>query len=244
MPIELDALIKLQNCEGFIRKLQDSAIKAPEKLEPIKKKLSESVSELETSQEKLTQTKKEWRALEGELEDLRLHVGKYKEQLMKVKTNKEYTAVLKEIELHKSKASDHEDVIIRKLDETDKYSGTIEKNKAIIEENEKILEEETKKTEEEIKKLEDEIHRLSEDANKLREKIAPDLLKLYNETKAVRQGIAMAEIRNGSCGVCNLRIRPQVIEEVKVREHLLICDSCKRILYCSWKKGDFEGAKG
>ena len=46
-----------------------------------------------------------------------------------------------------------------------------------------------------------------------------------------RNGVAVAEARNGICSVCHVRLRPQVFNTVLKNEEILQCDSCNRILF-------------
>jgi predicted nucleic acid-binding Zn-ribbon protein len=55
---------------------------------------------------------------------------------------------------------------------------------------------------------------------------------LYNRISArIRDGIAVAEARNGSCTACFMALRPQVMAEVRRGDEVIICDNCNRILY-------------
>ena len=55
---------------------------------------------------------------------------------------------------------------------------------------------------------------------------------LYNRISArIRDGIAVAEARNGSCTACFMSLRPQVMAEVRRGEDIITCDNCNRILY-------------
>ena len=46
-----------------------------------------------------------------------------------------------------------------------------------------------------------------------------------------RNGVAIAEARDGVCTICHVRLRPQVFNEVRRNDQIIQCDSCNRILY-------------
>ncbi|HNU07002.1 MAG TPA: C4-type zinc ribbon domain-containing protein, partial [Pyrinomonadaceae bacterium] len=46
-----------------------------------------------------------------------------------------------------------------------------------------------------------------------------------------RDGIAVAEVVNGSCSACFMSLRPQVQMEVRRGDQIITCESCTRILY-------------
>jgi predicted nucleic acid-binding Zn-ribbon protein len=80
-----------------------------------------------------------------------------------------------------------------------------------------------------------------EASRKERERLLAALPKqmsaLYNRISArIRDGIAVAEARNGSCTACFITLRPQVMAEVRRGEEVIICDNCNRILYYAPKE--------
>jgi hypothetical protein len=57
------------------------------------------------------------------------------------------------------------------------------------------------------------------------------MLAIYDAAYARRQGIAVAEAKDGICTICHVRLRPQVFNEVRRNDAIVQCDSCQRILY-------------
>src|SRR5437867_12436880 len=64
----------------------------------------------------------------------------------------------------------------------------------------------------------------------LRTGIAPDLLRHYDSVIKLRK-TALAEARDHKCSACQLMLRPQVYNDVRTNQKIVICDSCQRILY-------------
>jgi len=56
-------------------------------------------------------------------------------------------------------------------------------------------------------------------------------LALFEHISNQRQGIAVVEAREGLCTFCNVRLRPQVFNDLRLNNTLIQCDSCQRILY-------------
>jgi hypothetical protein len=46
-----------------------------------------------------------------------------------------------------------------------------------------------------------------------------------------RDGIAVAEVVNGSCSACYMSLRPQAYLNVKRGDEISLCENCARILY-------------
>jgi len=55
---------------------------------------------------------------------------------------------------------------------------------------------------------------------------------LYMRISArIRDGVAVAEARNGACMACFMALRPQAMAQVRRGEEVVTCDNCNRILY-------------
>ena len=50
-----------------------------------------------------------------------------------------------------------------------------------------------------------------------------------------RDGIAVAEVVNGSCSACDIHLRPQVQLNVKKGDEIITCENCTRIMYIAPK---------
>jgi uncharacterized protein len=53
----------------------------------------------------------------------------------------------------------------------------------------------------------------------------------YERIRKARAGVAIAEALNGRCSKCNISLRPQFLQELRRGDTIMICESCKRILY-------------
>ena len=55
---------------------------------------------------------------------------------------------------------------------------------------------------------------------------------LYKRISArIRDGVAVAEARNGACTACYMALRPQIMADVRRGDEVITCDNCNRILY-------------
>ena len=58
-----------------------------------------------------------------------------------------------------------------------------------------------------------------------------DLLPRYERVRKFRGGIGISAARDYVCEVCQVRIRPQVFQEIRKNDQIIACDACQRILY-------------
>ena len=101
---------------------------------------------------------------------------------------------------------------------------TLEINRVEIEQIRTALESE--RTE-----LERVIASASGERGKLSETIGDPARQLFDRIAERSGGIAVVPAHNGHCTLCNVRLRPQVFNQVLLNTALIQCDSCKRILY-------------
>jgi predicted nucleic acid-binding Zn-ribbon protein len=78
---------------------------------------------------------------------------------------------------------------------------------------------------------EQEAAELSARRDALRPQVSEDSLDAYDRIASAHGGIALAEVREEICQVCLIHIRPQTYAEVKRKDHMCYCESCRRILY-------------
>ena len=79
--------------------------------------------------------------------------------------------------------------------------------------------------------LEASLSRMRDERATLVSALAPQLLATFEQVARKRNGVAVAEARDGICTVCHVRLRPQVFNTVLRNEAIMQCDSCSRILY-------------
>ena len=68
-------------------------------------------------------------------------------------------------------------------------------------------------------------------ANSIEQQMTPEYVRLFAETAAARRGVAVSAIRDGHCQACQVTVRPMQVMEARRGDHIVLCESCKRILY-------------
>ncbi len=109
---DLERLVQLQRAETDLKRVEGELAEIPRQKALLDERLAEERGRLDAVREALAASQKARRQLEGELQDLETKRSKYKGQLMDVKTNKEYTAMLHEIESVEREIRGREDLIL------------------------------------------------------------------------------------------------------------------------------------
>lgn len=231
MDKNLFMMIELQKALSTIERLDRFISEGPSVLEEMGQKIKEEEERFLAKKSRLESLQKEKREQEGNLQMLNTRLEKYKNQIMSVKTNKEYTAMLHEIELCTKEVESVEEDVIVKMYEMDSLENEIKSEEENFIKTKKMLEDKKKNTEQELKDAEKETESLKIKKEELKQSLPEDLLQEFFKIFSIREGLAVAIAKDGICQSCKLRIRPQVYIELKSNNQVVSCENCDRFLY-------------
>ncbi len=174
---------------------------------------------------------KQRRARESDVEMMRTKLARLKGQLMTVKTNKEYTAMLHEIQAAEDHIRAAEDGILDIMERMEAMESKLAQKDKELKAKEAELREQITKSEMAVPALEADVSKLCEQKIALESCIGAELLGRYRRIAEARKGIALAEAKDELCSACHVRIRPQVLADLLRTEEIHMCDSCSRILF-------------
>jgi predicted nucleic acid-binding Zn-ribbon protein len=232
--VDFENLINLQRLDTEIRRLSALLDNIPTQIAEIDQKINDSAQIIDKAKENFALNQKKRNGLEDEVNVIKEKISKYKIQLNEVKTNREYTSFLKEIEEAQQKIDQQEEEIINLMLSSDDIE------KEIKESTEKHRQEEAKLSKKKVtvnqdkQELETKIKELIQEKEKLFSQIPPSQSKLYNELLRNKNGIALSPVKDEFCSMCHMRVRPQVLNELRIEKEIIFCENCGRILY--WLK--------
>jgi len=229
---QIKLLVELQALDTQLIKLTAEIDAIPEKLKASDDAFKESAVNLRKLEDtvKSLQVKKKER--EGALEAGEGTIKKYQGQLGQVKTNKEYSALLDEINRVKADDSLVEEAIINLMDAIDAAHKQVAQEKEYLKAEESKLAEEKKRLGDEAVRLKAEADRYQKQRAELTVKIDKTILDKYTRILRNREdGLAVVSIAHDTCQGCFRVMPPQVINEVRMRNAIIICENCARILY-------------
>lgn len=236
MDIDFDKLIHLQELDAEITHLSHFLESVPHQIENITKKKEEVFRIVTQAKEKLAQNQKKRRDLEAEVKVIREKTTKYNLQLNEVKTNIEYKSLLKEIEEAKQRTNEMEDEILNEMLNADDIEEEIRSANQKYNEAEKELSKEKNNLEQKQKDSEAKRDTLNKEKEELMAKIPDELIRLYLRIFSSKNGMALSPVTGEFCSLCHMRVRPQVLNELKGNESIILCENCGRILYWQAQK--------
>jgi predicted nucleic acid-binding Zn-ribbon protein len=228
---QLDLLWELQKIDLDLKNIKGERDRSPKDLNKLDEKLNIEKERILKERERGESLEKERRKKELELGSKQEKIKREEARMFEVKTNKEYQALLSEIETIKESIGREEEGILQIMDEIEELKKNLskrEKEMAVLQEK---AETERKAIEEKMahgdKVWKKQMERREVISNQLEE----NLVKLYNMLKEKRQGLGVVSAKGETCQGCFVNIPPQMFIEVQKNNALIRCPNCNRILY-------------
>jgi predicted nucleic acid-binding Zn-ribbon protein len=236
--IDFERLIQLQQLDMEIRDLNLLLETIPPQVEEIDKRIEESALLSAAAREKMTGSQKKRRELEAEVKDIKSQTSKYKRQLNEVKTNKEYTSLLKEIEESEKKVDRLEEAFISEMLLEDDIQKEIKTGGQRHADTQASLSREKDALFQKKKETEEKVRALGQRREELLPAIPSEQVNLYLRISHKKGGTALSPVTDDFCSLCHVRVRPQVLNELLATRKLILCENCGRILYWREQKAD------
>ncbi|MCU0241899.1 MAG: hypothetical protein MUF51_05695 [Vicinamibacteria bacterium] len=227
---DLERLIDLQRIEARRRQVQTALDEIPRQKQESENRLAQERAQVETARAALTDSQKNRRQHEGSLQELETKRSKYKGQLMEVKTNKEYTAMLHEIEAVEREIRALEDRILEEMESTETGAVAIKQAEALFKQAEAHHRAECRALDEKAQSLAADSAKLQAERDQIAAALPTALVELFQRVARLR-GTGVAEAREGRCQQCNVTLIPQLYVDLKKNDHIQQCPSCSRVLY-------------
>ena len=232
MKERIEVLVKLQQIETETVQIKSELNDVSKRLEDLDSGVKIFEQTIGEQERIINDLKKQYRDYESDIQLNLEKEQKIQAKLRSVKNNKEYQALLKEIEDVGGKNSEIEDKMIEFLDQmdiTEKVIATKNDEYTNIFERTKNEKENIKQNAEARKKRLAELEMENAKVSKL---LDPELLKRYLIIKEQNQGgIAVVPVKDAVCHGCNVNIPPQLYNELFRCDSLRFCPNCQRIIY-------------
>lgn len=227
---DLAKLVELQRVDSALRLAQVALEEVPRRRAELERLVTEERSRLDAARATLEQCQKARRQHEGELQTLQSKHAKYQEQLMGVKTNKEYTAMLHEIEGVKREIVACEDRILAELERAEGLTAEARQEELLFKQGEAAHRQQVEALEGEARTLQGRVDALRLERATAESVLAAEPLGLFQRVAKAR-GVAVAEAKDGMCMQCHVKLRPQMYVEIKRNDQLVQCPSCSRLMF-------------
>lgn len=228
----LQTLIELQDIDSIILNLEQKIAEFPRLFERLDQHLAGQENQLVMLRSRMEEQEKLRRSKELDVESRVEQIKKYQGQLLQVKTNKEYSTLLAEINGIKTKNSLMEDDILELMESIERAKKAIvETQREVEQEQHKIVQVKQEKEHEQTD-IQGQLTEQQSIRQQLAAVVEEKVLKEYSKLLKLRNGIAVAITDDsGTCSGCHVALTPQMFAEVKTGDFLHRCPTCFRFVY-------------
>lgn len=233
----LNGLVKLQSVENRLRVVQAKLMRCRRSVIFQENQLRSLQSALEAKKEEIKLTRVQSDRLEVELKSRDEHIAKYRAALNMAKTNKEYSAILTELNTNKADNSKLEADILELMKNTEVDEAACTELQTQIDEQKEKVDEVRKTAKTQAVDLEQEVSKVQAEWDATAAGIDQDTLGTFKKVADTYDGEALAQAeqqdeRTGiySCGGCFMRVPDEMVNQLMTNDEILRCSNCSRIL--------------
>jgi uncharacterized protein len=231
---ELQQLVALQNLDTSIRKLQADLGAIPERRAMIEREFDQRAFEIRALENQRDEARHARSRLEAEVAEQRIRAERAERNLMSSKKQDEYTAAIREADAARKQISTLETQILEQMEALEKSEASLNERSEEITSLNSDRDARLQTFDDETRQQENKLALNRAERERLIAALPKSMGSLYMRISArIRDGVAVAEARNGACMACFMALRPQAMAQVRRGEEVVTCDNCNRILYYS-----------
>jgi predicted nucleic acid-binding Zn-ribbon protein len=228
---DLERLIRLQELDVETDHRRKWTADLPVLLAALDQRVADAEAALEAARQRHAENLAARRALEKDLAVVQSRLTRFKDQLMEVKTNKEYLAMQHEIAMAEDGVRGFEDQILELLVAADEIVADVKADETALQQQKQAVAAERAATEDKRQRTEAELAQLGVQRAGVERDMPGELVLLYTTVALKRRGTAVVAVRDGYCSACHTHLRPQFYNDIRRGDHVYQCESCSRILY-------------
>lgn len=243
MKAELEKLIELQITDTNIRRLRTKIETAEKRRAEIEQEFEKHASSIREIQARRDRINVERADLEKQIAENKTYLERADRNLKHAQNQKEYETAMREIDALQKQVAAFETQIVEKMTASEEVEKELEERAEEINTIDAKRDTALSEFDAELTKDKAEFDKDSAGRGAVFSTLPAQLASVYDRlAQRSRDGIAVAEVVNGSCSACFMSLRPQMQVEVKKGNQIITCESCTRILYIASKPEQSEAA--
>ena len=170
--------------------------------------------------------------MEKEIFEQKQRAERAERNLMAAKKPDEYTAAIREADAARKQISTFETTVLEQMEIFETAEKELNERAPEVEKLRADMNTRFAQFDEQVTRQQQELTEARKDREQMLKQLPKAMSVLYNRISArIRDGIAVAEARNGACTACFMALRPQIMADVRRGNEVITCDNCNRILY-------------
>lgn len=232
MKTELEKLIDLQKTDSEIRRLKQSITSADARRAELEREFEKHAFSIREIQERRDRLHAERAELEKHIAENRTYLERAERNLKHAQNQKEYETAMRETDALQKQITTFETQLIENMSGVEEVDKEIEARADEINTIDEKRSAALAEFDSELERDRTDLERIESGRGEVFATLPPTLASVYNRlAQRSRDGIAVAEVVDGSCSACFMALRPQMLVEVRRGEQIITCESCTRILY-------------
>lgn len=241
MTDHLETIVNLQKAIDELADASQRLAGIPDWMQELHSQYSEQKAKIDSLEAEAEEAGRQRRLAESTASEAQTKLKRYQEQISQVRTQREYGAILQEIDTVKNEIKSLEEQAQGAEGRSEEIEGELSAERESFGGLEAQYQEELDKWEAQKPDVAEKVKQLEKDVKELKEALPRPSLGLFERVLGHHSGQALAAVHSAErvgrgpaifhCSACNYRVRPQVVVEIRNMRALIQCENCKRILY-------------
>jgi len=223
-------LLSLQQLDLLIRKLGHDLQQIPKRSRAIDEKIRDVKEPHDAAVAEIAQLESQGGGEQG-LRALEEKERQLKLKMPGIRTNEEYSALLKEMDATKKERELFEDRSLHDIDRIEELKKSLPALEEALRQGEEAVATDRAALQAEKERLEKELLQAKKDRQALQAAMHQGWFRKYNTIAAARNGLAVVAVKAGTCQGCFMGVRPKIVQDLHYGEEVLFCEGCQRVLY-------------
>ena len=234
MATQIDVLANLQIVDQSLRAKTLAVEEGQGRVAALEEAVQAQSAAAASAREELTAVSARQQDLETRLSANETKLKDRRMRLARIRSDKDLGVARREVDLLKEETGTIENELISVLEQVEVVGAKLRGIEEELARLRAAMETEAAELRETVSRLSGEIERERSVRNALVEGLDGDLRRKYEMIFSRRGGLAVVEIREGTCQGCRMRVPPQLFNEIQRNEQVILCPSCQRMLY--WRE--------
>ncbi len=241
---KLVELYRLQTLDSQVDRIRIQRGELPLEVRDLEDEVAGLETRLSKLEEDLKEAEKAVTDKQNFIKDAKAQIKKYEAQQAKVRNNREFDSLGKEVEFQNLEIQLAEKRIKEGKAQSETKGAAVEESKTLYKERKKDLELKKKELDDIVAETEKEEKDLQKKSDTAAKQIEERLLSAYRRVRGnVRNGLAVVPVERGSCGGCFNAIPPQRQLDIQSHKKIIVCEHCGRILVDEYVVDRVKGEK-